>query len=150
MRKAIVLAVLALALPSVALANPPSTHTHHLRFGKSHPIVTYVVKGTFTSFAAATATTDGSISIVVRHSNFHARALHGQTLTFTVTPTTRITFRHGTTATQLATTGARGIVKFRAPLRMKVPAGTSPTTALTTMARGLHVLVLGPAPAPSA
>jgi len=131
MKKAIVLVLVALAIPtSVAFAKGPGTH------GKSNPRVMYVLKGTLSGYTAATATTDGQISITVNHSNYHGRALKGQTLTFSTTMHTRVTFRHGTATT--ITDGARGILKFKAPLRLG--AGTDVATVLPTMAKALHII----------
>jgi hypothetical protein len=130
MRRLIVLVVAALALPSVALATPPSTHTNH---SKAAPKVMYVIKGTFSNFQSATTTTDGQISITVTHSNYHARALKGQTLTFAVSSSTRITLGDG--STQLDS--AKGMVKFRAPKKVS---GDLATT-LPTMAKAFHIIV---------
>ena len=135
MKKAIVLLVVALAIPSgVAFAKSPHKHGTH---GKSRPRVMYVLRGTLSSYTAATTTADGQISITVRHSNFHGRALRGQTLTFPTSMRTRVTFRHG--ATQI-TDGARGILKFRAPLKMG--AGTDLATVLPTKAKALRIVDL--------
>ena len=80
MKKAIVFLVVALAIPtSVAFAKATRTH------GKSNPRVMYVLKGTLSSYQAATPTVDGSISITVNHSNYHGRLLKDQTLTFSTT-----------------------------------------------------------------
>jgi len=130
MKKAIVLVVVALAIPtSVAFAKGPGTH------GKSNPRVMYVLKGTLSSYTAATATTDGQISITVKHSNYHARALRGQTLTFTTSMKTRVTMKNGATA---ITDGARGVLKFKAPLRLG--AGTDAATVMPTLAKALHII----------
>jgi hypothetical protein len=131
MKKAIVFLVVALAIPtSVAFAKgAPGTH------GKSNPRVMYILKGTLSSYTAATTTADGSISITVKHSNYHARALKGQTLTFQTSMSTRVTMKNGATA---ITDGARGILKFKAPLRLG--AGTDAATALPTMAKALHII----------
>jgi len=131
MKKAIVLLAVALAIPtSVALAKGPGTH------GKSNPRVMYVLKGTLSSYTAATADTPGSISITINHSNYHGRALKGMTLPFSTTMQTRVTFRHG--ATQI-TDGAKGMLKFKAPLHRK--GDTTLVTTLTTGARALHIIV---------
>jgi len=115
----LVLVVLALAIPTgVALAKGPSPTP-----GKSAPKVTYILKGTLSNFAAASTTADGSVTINVTHSNFHARALVGQQLTFAVSLKTPTTLMGGTIIN-----GARGIVKFRAPLRVS---NTTLMTALT-------------------
>lgn len=133
MKKAIVLLAVALAIPtSVALAKSPGTQ------GKSAPKVMYILKGKLSGYIAASGTADGQISITVSHSNYHARALvtnPPQTLTFLVAPSTRVTMVNG--ATQI-TDGARGVLKFRAPLR--VAKGTDLATALPTLAKALHII----------
>src|SRR3954452_15781635 len=93
MKKAIVVLVAAVALPtSVAFAKPATAGTH----GKSNPMVMYVLKGTLTNYTAATADQSGSITIDVRHSNFHS-SLKAQSLTFDIPKKTRITFPNGAT-----------------------------------------------------
>ena len=130
MKKAIVLVVVALAIPtSVAFAKASPTR------GKSNPMVMYVLKGTLSSYTAATTGVDGSISITVNHSNYHGRALKDQTLTFSTTTNTRVTFTSG--ATQI-TDGSKGVLKFRAPLHRK--SDTSLVTTLTTNAKALHII----------
>lgn len=130
MKKAIVLVAAALVIPTgVAFAKANPTR------GKSNPKVMYVVKGTLSSYLAATSTTDGSISITVNHSNYHGRALRGQTLTFATSMSTRVTYKHGATS---ITDGARGVLKFKAPLRLG--AGTDAATVLPTMAKALHII----------
>jgi hypothetical protein len=130
MKKAIVLVAVALAIPtSVALAKANPTR------GKSHPSVMYVLKGTLSGYTAAAGTVDGQISITVNHSNYHGRALKGQTLTFSTTTRTRVTMVNG--ATQI-TDGAKGVLKFRAPLRNT---GNAPlATMLTSSAKALHII----------
>jgi len=130
MKKAIVLVAVALAIPTsvaFAKANPAR--------GKSNPKVMYVVKGSLSSYLAATSSADGSISITVNHSNYHGRALKGQTLTFSTTMKTRVNYVNGATT---ITDGARGVLKFKAPLRMG--AGTDIATVLPTMAKALHII----------
>jgi hypothetical protein len=130
MKKAIVLVAVALVIPtSVAFAKANPTR------GKSNPKVMYVVKGTLSSYTAATSLADGSISITVNHSNYHGRALKGQTMTFSTTMNTRVTMLNGATT---ITDGARGVLKFKAPLRLG--AGTDAATALPTMAKALHII----------
>jgi hypothetical protein len=129
MKKAIVLVVVALAIPtSVAFAKASPTR------GKSNPIVLYVLKGTLSNYQAATSTGDGSISITVNHSNFHS-SLKGQTLTFATTMKTRVTFKNGATS---ITNGAKGVLKFKAPLHRK--GDTTLLTTLTTNAKALHII----------
>jgi len=128
MKKAVVFLVVALAIPtSVALAKKPPTGTH----GKSNPRVMYVLKGTLSSYNAATADAPGSISITVTHSNYHGRLLRNAgTLVFTTTMNTRVTFKHSS-ATQISD-GAKGIVKFRGPL-MRHTSDTPLALATTLM-----------------
>jgi hypothetical protein len=131
MKKALVFLVVALALPTtVAFAKgTPGAH------GKSNPRVMYVLKGSLSNYQAASSTADGSISITVKHSNFHGRALKDQTLTFSTTMSTRVTMKNG--ATQI-TDGARGVLKFKAPLHRK--GDTTLLTTLTTSAKALHII----------
>jgi hypothetical protein len=130
MKKAIVLLVVALAIPtSVAFAKGTPNH------GKSNPMVMYVLKGTLSSYQAATADVDGSISITVNHSNYHGRQLKGQTLTFSTTAKTRVTMVTG--ATTIAD-GSKGVLKFKAPLHRK--GDTTLVTTLTTSAKALHII----------
>ena len=130
MKKAIVLVAVALVIPtSVAFAKANPTH------GKSNPMVMYVLKGTLSSYLAATPTTDGSISITVNHSNYHGRALKGQTLTFSTTSKTKVNYVNGATT---ITDGAKGVLKFKAPLHRK--GDTTLVTTLTTGAKALHVI----------
>jgi len=130
MKKAIVLVAVALVIPtSVAFAKANPTR------GKSNPRVMYVVKGTLSSYLAATSSADGSISITVNHSNYHGRALKGQTLTFSTTMKTKVNYPNGATT---ITDGAKGVLKFKAPLRLG--AGTDAATVLPTMAKALHII----------
>ena len=128
MKKAIVLLVVALAIPtSVAFAKASPTR------GKSNPRVMYVLKGTLSSYQAATSTADGSISITVNHANYHGRALKDQTLTFSTSMNTRVT---GATT---ISDGAKGVLKFKAPLHRK--GDTTLVATLTTSAKALHIIV---------
>jgi uncharacterized protein YaiE (UPF0345 family) len=130
MKKAIVLLVVALAIPtSVAFAKASPTR------GKSNPRVMYVLKGALSSYEAATTTADGSISITVNHSNYHGRALKDQTLTFSTTMKTRVTMVNGATT---ITDGAKGVLKFKAPLHRK--GDTTLVATLTTSAKALHII----------
>jgi len=131
MKKIIVFLVAAVALPtSVAFAKP----SHPAKGGKSNPMVMYVLKGTLTSYAPATADQDGSVTIDVSHSNFHG-SLKGQSMTFDTTMKTRITFRNGATT---LTTPAKGVLKFKAPLHRK--GDTTLVTTLTANAKALHII----------
>lgn len=126
----------ALAIPtSVAFAKgPPLTR------GKSAPKVMYVLKGTFSTFNAATSAANGSISITVSHANRHGTKLtklNGDTLTFAVTSNTRITFANGTTS---LADGTKGMVKFRAPMLRGASEATL-AAALPATAKAFHIIV---------
>jgi hypothetical protein len=136
MKKALVLVVAALALPtSVAFAKP----SHPAKGGKSAPQVMYVLKGSLSAYTAydSATSTNGSITIDVKHSNYHGRALNGQTMTFSLASTTRVTNGHRAAVTQIAD-GTKGVIKFKAPLRM--PKGTDLATALPATANVKHVI----------
>jgi hypothetical protein len=142
MKKAILFAVAALALPSVALATPPSTHANQ---SKAAPKVMYVLKGTISAYTAPTsASQDGTVTILVTHSNYHGRALKGQTLPFPVSMNTRFTYQSGTSAASISGgASAKGMVKFRAP--KNVAGGNAAlATALPTLAKAFHVIVNAP------
>jgi hypothetical protein len=131
MKKIIVLLVAAVALPtSVAFAKP----SHPTKGGKSNPTVMYVLKGTLTSYTAATADQIGSVTIDVSHSNFHS-SLKGQIMTFDTTMTTRLTFPNGATT---LTPPAKGVLKFKAPLHRK--GDSTLVTTLTANAKALHII----------
>jgi hypothetical protein len=137
MKKLIVFVAAALAIPtSVALAKPPATHTNH---SHAAPNVMYVLKGTLSAYTAATATTEGSITITATHSNYHGRALKGVPITFAVSSSTKITNQNGKTQTTVAD-GTKGTVKFKAPLHVSTTAGPL-ATVLPTMAKAFHVIV---------
>jgi hypothetical protein len=120
MRRTLALVILALALPSVALAAKPATHTSQ---SKAAPKVMYILKGTLSNYGAASTTVSGSVTIHVTHSNYHARALVGQDLTFAISTNTKVGVASNGTikpASGLATvkSGTRGIVKFKGALKV--------------------------------
>jgi hypothetical protein len=119
-RKALALIALALAITAVAFATTAQASKGN---SKAAPKVTYILKGTLSNFTAASTTAIGSVTINVTHSNFHARALVGHQLTFGISLKTPTNIMGGTIID-----GARGIVKFRAPLRVS---NTSLMAALT-------------------
>ena len=104
-KRTLAILVLALAIPSAALAAKPQ---HPTKGSKAAPKVTYVLKGTLSNYMAATATANGSITIHVTHSNYHGRTLKGMDLTFATSAKTATTLNGGTISN-----GARGTVKFR-------------------------------------
>ncbi len=120
MRKTLAFVIVALTLPSVALAAKPPTQTNQ---SKAAPKVMYILKGTLSNYTAASTTVSGTVTIHVTHSNYHAAALVGKDLTFAVSAKTRLGIAsHGTVkpVTGLTTikTGARGIVKFKDALKV--------------------------------
>jgi hypothetical protein len=131
MKKVLPFAIAALMIPSVALAKAPSpkSHTNH---GKAN--VQYILKGQLSVFSAfdSSTSTNGSITIMVMHSNRHGRVLKGQSLTFTgmVTSSTKVVLGDGVT---VITDGDNGIVKVRAPKQPKDVSASDLTTLLTGM-----------------
>jgi hypothetical protein len=130
MRRTLALVIVALALPGVALAAKPTTHTNH---SKAAPKVMYILKGTLWSYTAASATAGGSVTIHVTHSNYHSRALIGQDLTFALSAKTKLAVSSHSKvklAKSLGTVkdGTRGIVKFKGALKI------SNTTLLAALA----------------
>jgi hypothetical protein len=132
-RKLLPLAVVALMIPSVALAKgkPPTagTHTNH---GKAN--VMYVLRGMIYAYTPydSTTQTNGSITIDVKSSNRHGKLLSGQTgVLITVGPKTKIELENGVTSIAAASPGDLGMVKVRAPrLAFKSATLTDVQTAL--------------------
>jgi hypothetical protein len=88
MRKTLALVLVALALPSIALAaKPTKAPTGHN--GTAAGTVRYVLRGTLWSYTPASATADGSITIHVTGSNHHGALLRGMDLTFAVAAKTK-------------------------------------------------------------
>ncbi len=135
MKRALVFLVAALALPtSVALAKP----SHPGKGSKSAPKVQYVLKGTLSAYTAydASTSTNGQITIAVRHSNYHGRLLKNQSLTFTLTANSKVTFRHRSTLASPTAT-ANGAVEVRAPKKL-----ADVLTDLPGAATRIHAVVL--------
>jgi hypothetical protein len=128
MKKVLLLVVAALVIPSVALAKKPPHPTH----GKSAPKVMYVLKGKLSNYQSYDSiyVESGMITILVRSSNHHGRALRGQTLTFPIVAKSRITLRNGLTT---ITDNDKGIVKVWATKR--VPAADLAATLQAVPAR---------------
>ena len=136
MKRAIVCLIFALALPTgVAFAKGPQNKGTH---GKSAPKVMYVLKGTLSAYTAASTSATGQISIDVKHTNYHGRALKGQTLTFTLAANSRVTFRHGGHAGGQIVDGTKGYITVRAPKKVTGDL----VTELPTLATHIHVVVL--------
>jgi hypothetical protein len=110
MKKALILVIAALMVPSVALA---ATSAPSSKSGKSAPKLTYVLKGTLSGFSAynSSTSTDGSITIVVSKANYRGKVLKGKTLTFPLDANSKIYVKLGLTA---ITNGDKGFVRVRA------------------------------------
>ena len=74
----------------------------------------YVLKGTLTAFTAASGTTNGSVSLLVKSANHHGASLKGQTLTFAVSATTKVVTEGGAPVT----VNDDGLVQVRGPKRI--------------------------------
>jgi hypothetical protein len=133
MKKVLPFAIAALMIPSVALAKGPnSNEAPHGNHGKAK--VQYVLKGDLSGYSAfdSSTSTNGSITIAVKHANRHGRALKDMSLTFTgeVASTTKVVLRDGVT---VIADGDRGIVKVRAPKEPKDMSGTDLAAILTAL-----------------
>jgi hypothetical protein len=84
MKTALILAIGALMVPSVALAAKP---------GPSGPAVMYILTGKLSAYDPNP--NGGCITIVVTDSNYRAGALKGQALTFPVDASTKISLANG-------------------------------------------------------
>jgi hypothetical protein len=117
MRKTLVLLLVALALPSVALAAKPSA-THG-----NAGTVRYILRGTLWSYTPASSTGDGSLTIHVTSSNHHGALLKGTDLTFAVAASTKfaLSSKSGLVPKRSVasiTDGTRGMVEFRGTLKL--------------------------------
>jgi hypothetical protein len=128
MKKIVALAALALAVPSIAIAAKPPVPGNSQNAGsKSAPKVMYVLKGTLTAYTAASGTTNGSVSILVKAANHHGASLKNQTLTFPVSSGTKIATEDGAAVA----VSDKAIVKVRAPKKL------GPTDSLATVLQAL-------------
>jgi hypothetical protein len=145
MKKALVLLVLALALPSAALAKgkPSPNNGSNTTHGKAK--VMYVLRGTLSAYTAYASNTPGSITITVSRSNRHGKLLKGLQVTVMVGAKTKILLKHGVSAIN---DGDLGTVKVRAArFAFKDPNATSANiqAALAT-ATAFQIVDRGPAP----
>lgn len=142
MKKTLALVLLALTVPGVALAGKPSkspTTGHH---GTAAGTVRYVLRGTLWNYTAASAGSDGSVTIHVTGSNHHGRMLKGTDLTFAVTAKTKfaLSSRAGLTPKRNVQTikdGTRGMVEFRGALKL-----TDATLATTLAPNAMSALAV--------
>jgi hypothetical protein len=119
MKKALILVIAALAIPSVALAAKPAAPG-----GKGNPKVMYVLKGKLSAFTAydKTTSTNGSVTILVGASNYHGKALKGMSLTFAVDAKTKVVLHNH----KAIADGDNGIVMIKA-LKKIAPADLATT-----------------------
>ena len=95
-----------------ANANATATTTTTTATGKSATAkVQFVLHGTLAAYTAATSTTNGTVSLTVKSSNFDSKTLKGMTLTFVVTSHTNVVLHDGKA---IASGVDTGIVKLRA------------------------------------
>jgi hypothetical protein len=134
MRKTLALVLVALALPSIALAaKPTKSPTGHN--GTAAGTVRYVLRGTLWSYVPATATDAGSVTIHVTGSNHHGSLLKGMDLTFLVAAKTKVAVASksglGTGKRHLLSIkdGTRGMIEFRGTLKL---ANSTLMTSLTS------------------
>jgi len=111
MKKALILVLAALVIPSAALAAKPAKPSHGPKAPKQ---VTYKLKGWLSAYSPYDSVTpqNGSITILVKSvKGRHGKSLKGATLTFPVDANTKISLTHHATA---ITDGDRGSIKVRA------------------------------------
>lgn len=117
MRKTLLFIVLAaLLVPAAALAKgkPTTTTTSNgHKGGKSAPKVMYVLTGSLSGYQPydSSTQTNGMITIAVKHSNYHGKALKNTSITLAVGAKTKITLENGVTA---ITDNDNGTVKIKA------------------------------------
>jgi len=99
----------ALALAPAALAAKP-THPSHPATPPA-PKVTFVLRGKLSNYSAATTSTPGQVTILVSAANYHGATLKGQTLTFSLSTSSKVVLGSKSTIGN----GDRGVVKLRAP-----------------------------------
>ena len=106
MRKLLVTAVVALAVPSLAIAaKPPAPGSQSQSKSNAAPQVLYVLKGTLSAYS-----NPGTVTIHVAGANHYRSDLKGKDLTLAVDSSTKVAVGTGTSVT----VGHKGIVKVRA------------------------------------
>jgi hypothetical protein len=110
--------VLALAVPSIALAAKPPSPGKSQDSNRKIPQVTYLLRGTLTAYTAANGTTDGSVSLTVKGANFHGVTLKGQTLTFALPSSAKVVLHKGAAVNPNVD---KGVVRVRGPKSVTAP-----------------------------
>ena len=103
------LAAVALALPTAAIADHGGGNSGPRHGGHGVRLDTYNLKGRLSAFTAAVGTTPGSITIQVMKGNRAGRPFVGMTLTFVLTAATKIEPRGA-----VIVNGDRGSVQLKA------------------------------------
>ena len=103
-RSAFAAIVLTLAFPATALAAKPAHPT-------KPAAVTFALRGTITSYSAATATSTGSVTISLTGSNHEQAALKGMSLTFATDANTKVVLHRD----RAIANGDESVVELRAP-----------------------------------
>jgi hypothetical protein len=106
MRKTIAAAVIALVIPSLAVAAGKPTNPGKSAAAQAKAKVMYVLKGKVTAYTAA-GSSNGSITLTVSGANHHAAALKGQSVTLVVSTATKVAPKAGVTV------GDNAVVKVR-------------------------------------
>lgn len=123
MKRLLALAVIALVVPTVALAAKPpapgksqtapksqnATNKSPNSHSKAAPKVMYVLRGVLDAYEPATDSAPGLVTISVNSANHHRAALKQTTLTFTISTATKVVVRGGGELTPTD----KGIVKLR-------------------------------------
>jgi hypothetical protein len=143
MKRTLVLLLVALALPSVALAaKPTKAPTGHN--GTAAGTVRYVLRGTLWSYTPASATAPGAITIHVTGSNHHGALLKGMDITFAVAAKTKfaLSSKSGLTPKRNVAAikdGTRGMVEFRGTLKLANSTLMSELTSNTMTALAVFI-----------
>lgn len=138
--KRIIICLLAVAALPTGVALAQGTPRH----GRSAPRIRYILTGTLSTYTQATDGAAGSITIDVNHASYRARALKSQSLTFSLTAKSRVTFRRGSHAHHEIADGTRGYLTLWAPKRITGDL----VTQLPALATRIHVVVLRAPAAP--
>jgi hypothetical protein len=144
-KKFLALAIVALVVPSVALAakpNPPGNSQNSN--SKAAPKALYILKGILTSYTAAppatTCPSSGSVTITLKRTNLHQAAFKTLTgpLVVCVSPTTRLVVKGGGTLTT-GSLNNYGVVKVRYPKKFDPTNSTELAAFLGTGAKQVIV-----------
>jgi hypothetical protein len=138
MKKMLPFAIVALMIPSVALAKGPNPNAHS-NHGKA--TVMYVLKGTLYGTAYNSTTSQaGSVTITVSHANRHGKLLVGQTITVPLDANSKVVLENSASALAAAAPGDQGMVKIRAP-KMAFKGATALALTAAMANRPAHMVI---------